>query len=140
MLSTLSVQTLQTSGKKTSSASKKNYPPAHRAVSARKTPFLFISLGDTISLLKSSFIMAGVKRAVDGSEERNGKRSKTKEVSASKSKPSAPVKKPSSGSKKDSKKESKSSKSDKKKPPKKVQKEESESEDDFDIDDVSDED
>ncbi|OQD89772.1 hypothetical protein PENANT_c002G10745 [Penicillium antarcticum] len=83
--------------------------------------------------------MAGVKRAVDGSEERNGKRSKTKEVSASKSK-SAPVKKSSSGSKKDSKKESKSSKSDKKKPSKKVQREDSESEDDFDIDDVSDED
>ncbi|KAJ5482133.1 hypothetical protein N7475_000945 [Penicillium sp. IBT 31633x] len=84
--------------------------------------------------------MAGLKRPVDGSEERNGKRSKTKEGSASKkSKPSAPVKKPSSSSKKDSKKESKSSKSDKK-PSKKTQKEESSDDDDFDIDDVSDED
>ncbi|KAJ5794134.1 hypothetical protein N7457_000733 [Penicillium paradoxum] len=83
--------------------------------------------------------MAGLKRPVDGSEERNGKRSKTKEGSASKnSKTAAPVKKSSSSSKKDSKKESKSSKSDKK-PSKKVQKEES-SDDDFDIDDVSDED
>ncbi|CAG8215389.1 unnamed protein product [Penicillium olsonii] len=85
--------------------------------------------------------MAGLKRAVDGSEERNGKRSKTKEGSASKkSKPTAPVKKSSSSSKV-SKKDSKSSKSDKK-PSKKAQKEESEDddEDDFDIDDVSDED
>ncbi|KAJ5429604.1 hypothetical protein N7491_006620 [Penicillium cf. griseofulvum] len=79
--------------------------------------------------------MAGLKRAVDGSEERNGKRSKTKEGSASKSKSM----KSSSSSKKDSKKDSKSSKSDKK-PSKKVQKEESEDDDDFDIDDVSDED
>ncbi|KAJ5926630.1 hypothetical protein N7516_008403 [Penicillium verrucosum] len=79
--------------------------------------------------------MAGLKRAVDGSEERNGKRSKTKEGSASKSKSV----KSSSSSKKDSKKDSKSSKSDKK-PSKKVQKEESEDDDDFDIDDVSDED
>ncbi|CAG8380141.1 unnamed protein product [Penicillium salamii] len=84
--------------------------------------------------------MAGLKRAVDGSEERNGKRSKTKEGSASKkTKPTAPVKKSSSSSK--GSKDSKSSKSDKK-PSKKVQKEESEDEDedDFDIDDVSDED
>ncbi|KAI2732746.1 hypothetical protein CBS147332_1885 [Penicillium roqueforti] len=79
--------------------------------------------------------MAGLKRAVDGSEERNGKRSKTKEGSASKSKSV----KSSSSSKKDSKKDPKSSKSDKK-PSKKVQMEESEDEDDFDIDDVSDED
>ncbi|CAG8007182.1 unnamed protein product [Penicillium nalgiovense] len=79
--------------------------------------------------------MAGLKRAVDGSEERNGKRSKTKEVSASKSKSV----KSSSSSKKDSKKDSKSSKGDKK-PSKKTQKEESEDDDDFDIDDVSDED
>jgi hypothetical protein len=79
--------------------------------------------------------MAGLKRAVDGSEERNGKRSKTKEASTPKSKSV----KSSSSSKKDSKKDSKSSKSDKK-PSKKVQKEESEDDDDFDIDDVSDED
>jgi pumilio family protein 6 len=84
--------------------------------------------------------MAGLKRPVDGSEERNGKRSKTKEGSASKkSKSAAPVKKSSSSAKKDFKKDSKSSKSDKK-PSKKVQKEESSDDDDFDIDDVSDED
>ncbi|KAJ5494332.1 hypothetical protein N7463_010419 [Penicillium fimorum] len=80
---------------------------------------------------KLSFIMAGLKRAVDGSEERNGKRSKTKEGSASKSKSV----KSSSSSKKDAKKDSKSSKSDKK-PSKKIQKEESEDDDDFDIDDI----
>ncbi|KAJ5951011.1 uncharacterized protein N7479_009424 [Penicillium vulpinum] len=79
--------------------------------------------------------MAGLKRAVDGSEERNGKRSKTKEGSASKSKSV----KSNSSSKKDPKKDSKSSKKDKK-PSKKVQKDESEDDDDFDIDDVSDED
>lgn len=102
-----------------------------------KTPVLLLFFQSEIpySLRKLSFIMAGLKRAVDGSEERNGKRSKTKEGSASKSKSV----KSSSSSKKDSKKDSKSSKSDKK-PSKKVQKEESEDDDDFDIDDVSDED
>ncbi|KAJ5091859.1 hypothetical protein NUU61_006729 [Penicillium alfredii] len=81
--------------------------------------------------------MVGVKRPVDGSEDRNGKRTKTKQGSASakKSKPAAPVKKtPSSKSKKGTK----PGKEDKKKPSKKAQKEEPDDEDDFDIDDLSD--
>ncbi|KAJ5218514.1 uncharacterized protein N7498_000613 [Penicillium cinerascens] len=78
--------------------------------------------------------MAGVKRRVDTAEDRNGKRSKIKQGSASKSKPTAPVKKTSS------KKDVKSKKDDKKKTLKKKVQEESEDEDedDFDIDDVSD--
>ncbi|KAJ5107452.1 hypothetical protein N7456_004127 [Penicillium angulare] len=78
--------------------------------------------------------MAGVKRAVEAKEDRNGKRSKTKQGSdyVKKSKVSAPVKK--SGSKKDIK----SGKSDKSSSKKKAPKEESSDEDDFDIDDVSD--
>ncbi|KAJ6036311.1 hypothetical protein N7540_000590 [Penicillium herquei] len=78
--------------------------------------------------------MAGLKRPVDANEDRNGKRSKTKQGSApvKKSKVAAPVKKSSS------KKDSKSGKTDKSSSKKKAKKEESESEDDFDIDDVSD--
>ncbi|KAJ5740668.1 hypothetical protein N7493_000540 [Penicillium malachiteum] len=78
--------------------------------------------------------MAGLKRPVDANEDRNGKRSKTKQGSApvKKSKVAAPVKKSSS------KKDSKSGKSDKSSSKKKSKKEESEDEDDFDIDDVSD--
>lgn len=77
--------------------------------------------------------MAGVKRPVDAAEDRNGKRTKTKQGSASKKfKPAAPVKK--TGSKKDVKSE----KGDKKKAPKKKAQKESEDEDEFDIDDVSD--
>jgi pumilio family protein 6 len=84
--------------------------------------------------------MAGVKRRVDAAEDRNGKRSKTKTVSASKSKTAAPVKKSSS------KKEVKPKKDDLKKSSKKKVQEESEDEDedededDFDIDDISDDD
>ncbi|KAJ5587682.1 uncharacterized protein N7459_003447 [Penicillium hispanicum] len=80
--------------------------------------------------------MAGVKRPVDAKEDRNGKRTKTKQGSApvKKSKPAAPVKKTGASN---SKKEVKSGKSDKKVSKKKAQ-EESEDEDDFDIDDVSD--
>lgn len=81
--------------------------------------------------------MAGVKRAVESKEDRNGKRTKTKQGSApAKKSKVAPVK--SSGSKKDlkhSKVDTKSSKKDSKK--KKIE-DESEDEDDFDIDDVSD--
>ncbi|KAJ5777352.1 hypothetical protein N7520_000598 [Penicillium odoratum] len=79
--------------------------------------------------------MAGVKRPVDVNEDRNGKRSKTKQGSAStkKSKVDAPVKSKS--------KDVKSGKSDKKSSKKKVQKEESsDDEDEFDIDNVSDSD
>lgn len=76
--------------------------------------------------------MAGVKRSVDSAEDRNGKRTKTKLGSAvKKSKSDAPAKKSDS-----SKKDKKSSKKDQKPSKKKV--EESEEEDDFDIDDVSD--
>lgn len=80
--------------------------------------------------------MAGVKRRVDAAEDRNGKRSKTKTVSASKSKTAAPVKKSSS------KKEVKPKKDDLKKSSKKKAQEEfeDEDEDDFDIDDISDDD
>lgn len=76
--------------------------------------------------------MAGVKRHVEAAEDRNGKRTKTKQgpATAKKFKATAPVKK--AGSKKDFK----SGKSDKKVSKKKV--EESEDEDEFDIDDLSD--
>lgn len=134
----LSVQTVQTAGKKTSSAcdQKKLSTRTSSSLRSQRPQFYYFFQSEIpFSLRKSSFIMAGLKRAVDGSEERNGKRSKTKEGSASKSKSM----KSSSSSKKDSKKDPKSSKSDKK-PSKKVQMEESEDEDDFDIDDVSDED
>ncbi|OOQ90503.1 protein PUF6 [Penicillium brasilianum] len=80
--------------------------------------------------------MAGVKRRVDGAEDRNGKRSKS-QVSApvKKSKTAAPVKKSAAAS---YKKDSKSGKSDKKASKKKVQQEDSEDdEDDFDMDDLS---
>ncbi|KAJ5152036.1 hypothetical protein N7492_010331 [Penicillium capsulatum] len=77
--------------------------------------------------------MGGLKRSVDA-EDRNGKRTKTKQGSAStKSSKPAPVKKSSSSSKKNIK----PAKTEKKAPKKKVQ-EEFEDEDEFDIDDVSD--
>lgn len=79
--------------------------------------------------------MAGVKRHVEAAEDRNGKRTKTKQGSApvKKSKPTAPVKKGSS------KKDIKTGKSDKKVSKKKIEEDsEDEDEDEFDIDDVSD--
>ncbi|KAJ5698587.1 hypothetical protein N7462_000592 [Penicillium macrosclerotiorum] len=71
--------------------------------------------------------MAGVKRRVDSAEDRNGKRSKQQG--------SAPVKKSKSAA--PAKKGAKPAKSDKKPSKKRVQ-EESEDDDDFDIDDLSD--
>ncbi|OJJ49679.1 hypothetical protein ASPZODRAFT_89046 [Penicilliopsis zonata CBS 506.65] len=86
--------------------------------------------------------MVGVKRRVDAGDERDGKRTKVKESSASKKSKSATMKKTvsKSGSKKSSKPAKVDKKASKKKSKKEVQKEESEDgdEDDFDIDDVSD--
>lgn len=86
--------------------------------------------------------MAGLKRAVDAKDERNGKRTKVKggDVPPQKTKAAAPVKKV--VSKPDSKKKdpAKSGKTDKTngKNKKKVEESEEEDEDEFDIDDLSD--
>ncbi|KAH2529633.1 hypothetical protein KXW40_009147 [Aspergillus fumigatus] len=83
--------------------------------------------------------MVGVKRPVDAGDERNGKRTKTKTVSATtKKSKAAPVKK--SAPQKSSKKDVKSGKKDKKSK-RKVEEEEDfddDDEDDFDIDDIAD--
>ncbi|KAJ5246834.1 hypothetical protein N7468_001817 [Penicillium chermesinum] len=81
--------------------------------------------------------MAGIKRPVESKEDRNGKRTKTKQGSAPAKKSKVDSVK-TSGSKRDLKPSKSDKKASKKEPKKKAQKEESEDEDDFDIDDVSD--
>lgn len=87
--------------------------------------------------------MAGLKRAVDTKDERNGKRTKVKggDVAPQKTKAAAPVKKAVSKSDLKKKDPAESGKTDKKngKNKKKVEEsEEEEDEDEFDIDDLSD--